>query len=53
MMTTRIASSAASMTTPEIEQLTADCTQLRLTKVAATLPTLLEKAAARDLSYRA
>lgn len=41
------------MTTPEIEQLTADCTQLRLTKIAATLPTLLEDAAAQDLSYSA
>jgi DNA replication protein DnaC len=41
------------MTTPEIEQLTADCTQLRLTKIAATLPTLLEEAAVQDLSYSA
>ncbi|HWE43965.1 MAG TPA: IS21-like element helper ATPase IstB [Gemmatimonadaceae bacterium] len=41
------------MTTPEIEQLTADCTQLRLTKIAATLPTLLEDAAAQELSYSA
>lgn len=42
-----------SMTTPEIEQLTADCTQLRLTKIAATLPTLLEDAASQELSYSA
>jgi len=41
------------MTTPEIEQLTADCTQLRLTRIAATLPTLLEEAAAAELSYSA
>ena len=47
------ATRTASMTTPEIEQLTADCTQLRLTKIAATLPTLLEEAAAQDLSYSA
>jgi len=40
-----------SMTTPEIEQLTADCQQLRLTQVAALLPTLLEQAAAAELSY--
>jgi len=39
--------------TPEIEQLTADCQQLRLTRVAATLPSLLEEAAAADLSYSA
>ena len=30
------------MTTPEIDQLAADCQQLRLTRVAATLPSLLE-----------
>lgn len=41
------------MTTPEIVQLTADCHQLRLTRMAATLPTLLEQAAAADLSYSA
>jgi DNA replication protein DnaC len=40
-----------SMTPPEIEQLTADCQQLGLTQVAALLPTLLEQAAAADLSY--
>ena len=38
--------------TPEIEQLTADFQQLRLTRVAATLPSLLEEATA-DLSYSA
>ena len=47
------ASRTPSMTTPEIEQLTADCTQLRLTQIAATLPTLLEDAATQDLSYSA
>ncbi len=41
------------MTTPEIEQLTADCTQLHLTRIAATLPTLLEEAAAGEVSYSA
>ena len=37
----------------EIEQLTADCTQRRLTTIAATLPTLLKEAAAPDLSHSA
>ena len=41
------------MTTPEIDQLTADCQLLRLTRVAASLPSLLEAAAAADLSYSA
>lgn len=41
------------MTTPEIEQRALDCQQLRLTRVAATLPSLLEEAAAADLSYSA
>ncbi len=35
----------------ELEQLGLQCQQLRLTRVAQTLPTLLEQAAQQELSY--
>lgn len=41
------------MTTPELDQLATHCQQLRLTRVAATLPTLLEQAAQGSVSYSA
>ena len=44
--------SAQGVTLPQLDQLTAYCEQLRLTRVAATLPSLLETAAQREVSYR-
>ncbi|MEO7964771.1 MAG: ATP-binding protein, partial [Gemmatimonadaceae bacterium] len=37
----------------ELERLAQHCQHLRLTRVAQTLPTLLEQAAAQELSYSA
>lgn len=39
------------MTTPQLERLAHHCEQLRLHRVAAELPTLLEQAAKKDLGY--
>ncbi len=44
--------SAQGVTPPQLDRLTAYCEQLRLTRVAATLPTLLETAAQQEVSYR-
>jgi DNA replication protein DnaC len=39
------------MTTPQLERLAAHCQRLRLYRVQAELPTLLEQAAKKDVSY--
>jgi DNA replication protein DnaC len=46
---TRTATSPAA----ELQQLEPHCQQLRLTRIAQTLPSLLETAAQQELSYRA
>ena len=50
---TRAVVSSTSSPAAELEQLGLHCQQLRLTRVAQTLPTLLEQAAQQEVSYSA